>query len=98
MLPFAAAAAVYSRFLGQWFFRDDTAALSAGKNPDFLDFLRVAFSLPYWRPLVDFYFFAMYRLFGTDALPYHLVNAVLHGATASLTALLVRRGGSSPAL
>jgi hypothetical protein len=91
LLPFAAATLVYSRFLSQWFFRDDTAALTAGKNPDFLDFLRAAFSLPYWRPLVDFYFFAMYRLFGTDALPYHLVNVVLHGATATLTVLLIRR-------
>jgi hypothetical protein len=64
LLPFAASVVVYYRFLDQWFFRDDTAWLLAARNPDFLDFLRDAFTLPrgstpYWRPLADLYLFAM---------------------------------------
>ena len=96
LLPFAAAMLVYARFLGQSFFRDDTAWLLAARNPDVLDFLRDAFTLPggstpYWRPLADFYFFAMYRLFFLNALPYHAANVVLHGATATATVLLIRQ-------
>lgn len=96
LLTAAAAALVYSRFLDQWFFRDDIVWLEAGKNPHVLEAIKSSFEFPrgptpFWRPFTDFYFFSMYRLFSLDAFPYHLANLVLHAATASATVMLIRR-------
>ena len=96
LLTVAAASLVYYRFLDQWFFRDDIVWLGAAKNPHVLESIKSAFEFPrgptpYWRPLADFYFFSMYRLFSLDAFPYHLANLVLHAATAAATVMLIRR-------
>jgi hypothetical protein len=96
LLPFVAAILAYGRFLDEWFFRDDFVWLAAAAKPDLSDFVRDAFTLPrgstpYWRPAADFYFFGMYRLFGLNALPYHLINVLLHGVTGSLVVLVVAR-------
>ena len=88
-VPVIAGLALYYRYLGLWFWTDDFLWLEAGKNPSVLDALKEAFAFPrgatpYWRPLVDLYFFAMYRVFGLNAGAYHVANLVLHliaGAT-----------------
>ncbi len=89
------------RFLDQYFFRDDIVWLGAATNDDFINFVKSAFTVPsgqtpYWRPLSDFYFFGMYRVFAADALPYNLANLLLHAGTASATALFIRQVTRSP--
>jgi hypothetical protein len=96
---FGEAFLVYWSFLRDFFVLDDFIWLQAASNPDPVDFFRRAFSFPdsipvdrptpFWRPLGDAYFFAAWRVFGLHPLPYHVVNVLLHGAIASLTAVLV---------
>ncbi len=95
-LPLAAAAVVYGQFLNVWFAADDVDWLQVAANPDFLDFVKGAFTLPdgptgYWRPLIDLYFFSMLRVFHLEATAYHVVSLLVHGATAACTVLIVRR-------
>lgn len=96
LLPLGAATAVYAQFLGHWFLTDDFLWLEAASSDDLSAFIRGAFEFPrgptpYWRPLIDGYFFAMYRVFGLEATAYHVANLLVHGANAALTALIVRR-------
>jgi hypothetical protein len=108
LLPAVAALLVYFPFLNDYFATDDFHWLAAASKPDALDFLKQAFTFPEatefayatpnWRPLVDVYFFVTYRLFGLDPFPYHLVNVLLHGATACLLAVLIAALTSRPAI
>ena len=96
MLPLAAATVVYYPSLSQWFFTDDFLWLEAASNPDLGDFIEGSLSFPrrptpYWRPLIDFYFFSMYRVFQLDAGAYHTANLLLHGTVGALVVLLVHR-------
>jgi hypothetical protein len=78
---------------------DDFIWLQAASHADAAGFFKDAFSFPpgsafdastpFWRPLVDTYFFAGWRVFGLEPLPYHVLNVLLHGAVASLLAVLV---------
>ena len=94
--PFVLAFLVYRDLLGLWFWTDDFVWLEAASNPDLTDSFREAWRLPqgatpYWRPLVDFHFFSMYRIFGLSGAPYHVVNVALHAATAGMLGILVVR-------
>ena len=98
-LLFLTAFALYWPILTDFFALDDYIWLQAASNPNPADFFRRAFSFPagtvfdvstpFWRPAVDAYFFAAWRIFGLDPLPYHITNVALHGAIASLLALLL---------
>jgi hypothetical protein len=95
---FVVAFLVYWPNLTDFFALDDYIWLKAASNPHAGDFLRRAFSFPsatpfqeptpFWRPLVDAYFFASWRAFGLHPLPYHITNVALHGANAALVAVL----------
>lgn len=90
---------IYWPNLTDFFALDDYIWLQAASNPNAADFFRRAFSFPartlfdaptpFWRPLVDAYFFVGWRTFGLDPLPYHVTNVVLHGVIAALIAILV---------
>ena len=95
-IPFALAFFTYRDFLGLWFWTDDFVWLEAAANPSLGDSIReaVAFpqgSTPYWRPLIDFHFFSMYRVFGLSGTPYHVFNVTLHAASAAMLGLLTVR-------
>jgi hypothetical protein len=93
--------AVYGPFLRDHFVLDDFIWLHAARTPDAAQFARDAFGFPaatsfsvptpFWRPLIDGYFFVAWRLFGLNPLPYHMTNVAVHAANAVLLALLVRR-------
>lgn len=93
--------AIYWPILGDFFALDDYIWLHAAKNPDAAVFFRQAFSFPagslidvptpFWRPMVDTYFFVAWRIFGLDPLPYHITNLVLHICVALLAAVFVRQ-------
>jgi len=97
-LPFV----VYAPFLGDFFALDDFIWLHAATHP-WGEALRRAVTFPtripldvptpFWRPLLDVYFLLAWRLFGLDALPYHLVNLTVHALNGVLLALLVVRLG-----
>jgi hypothetical protein len=92
---------LYSPVLHDFFALDDFIWLSQARTPDLGDFLRRAVSFPpagateiytpFWRPLIDVYFFTAWRLFGLDPLPYRVINVALHGVAGVLTALLARQ-------
>ena len=92
--------AVYWPVLDDFFVLDDFIWLQAASNPSADDFFRDAFSFPtgtlfdaptpFWRPLVDTYFYVTWRIFGDEPLPYHLLNLAIHVAVAGLTGLLAR--------
>lgn len=95
-VPLAAGIAVYYRYITSWFFTDDFLWLEAAKNPNFLDSVKEAFTFPrgatpYWRPLVDLYFFSMYRVVGLRASAYHIANLVLHISNGVLLGFLLLR-------
>lgn len=86
-LPLVAIGLVRSYDVGQWFFTDDFLWLKAASNPNLPDFLQGAFEFPrgdtpYWRPMVDLYFFGMWRVFSLNATAYHGLNLILHAAIA----------------
>ena len=96
VIPFALAFLTYRDFLGLWFWTDDFVWLQAAANPSLGESIKEAVALPqgatpYWRPLIDFHFFSMYRVFGLSGAPYHVFNVVLHAATAAMLGLLVVR-------
>ena len=97
----ALALVLYAPVLGDFFALDDFIWLAEARAHDWGAFLRRALSFPpdgtqeihtpFWRPLVDIYFFLAWRLFGLEPLPYRLINVALHGVLGVLTALLTRQ-------
>ena len=97
--------AVYWPYLNDFFALDDYIWLKEASSPSAADYFRRAFSFPtasyfdpqtpFWRPLIDAYFYFGWRVFGLNALPYHIVNVALHVAIATLTAVLVWQLSSS---
>lgn len=97
----AAAVILYAPFLRDFFVLDDFIWLRAAQTPDTAQFFRdatgfpsaTAYSVPtpFWRPLIDAYFFVAWRLFGMNPAPYHIVNVAVHTANAVLLAVLVRQ-------
>lgn len=90
---------VYLPSLDDFFAADDFVFLQAANRHDLSAYLWRAVTFPhaepfdletpFWRPLVDGYFFLWWHLFGFDPLPYHLMNVVLHATVGMLTAVLV---------
>jgi len=100
VVPTVLAIVVYRSIVGLWFWTDDFLWLNAATNPSVIDSAKEALEFPrgatpYWRPLVDFYFFAMYRTAGENATAYHVATLVLHTASAALLGLLAFRITSS---
>jgi hypothetical protein len=94
-LPFL----VYWQNLSDFFMMDDFIWLKAAADHGFFDLMRRETSLsfrldpfdyptPYWRPLVDAYFWLTYRLFGFDPRAYHASAIALHAAVGVLVALI----------
>ena len=98
------ALAGYAPVLGDFFALDDFIWLRATAGPP-LDVLGRALTFPtdtptavetpFWRPLIDLYFLVMQRLWGERALPYHLVNLILHVGVATLLLVVLRQCGRS---
>ena len=88
---FVAVFAVYWSILRTFFALDDFTWLLAAQDPDAAGFMRGAFTenaTPFWRPMVDAYFYAEWRVFGFEATGYHVSNVLIHGMNASLLAIL----------
>lgn len=88
---FVAVFAVYWSVLRSFFALDDFTWLLAAQDPDAAGFMRGAFTenaTPFWRPLVDAYFYAEWRVFGFEPTGYHVSNVLIHGMNASLLAIL----------
>ncbi len=91
---------VYRPHLTDFFALDDFIWLNAAQSPNALRFFKRAFSFPtgsqfdpatpFWRPLVNSYFYAAWRMFGTDPFPYHVLNLLIHSANAVLVGIVVR--------
>jgi len=96
---FVAAFVLYWPSLDDFFALDDFIWIKEATNPSATDYFRRAFTFPpagyfepqtpFWRPLIDVYFYAAWRVFGEEPVAYHVVNVVLHGAIATLLATLV---------
>jgi len=92
------ALAIYWTVLPTFFALDDYIWLQSASNPELGSYLYGAFSFPegslfdaptpFWRPLIDVYFYVAWRVFGDDPLPYHLVNLSLHVVVAAGTGLV----------
>ncbi len=105
LLLFVAAFALYWPVLTDFFALDDFIWLQAASHPNVAGVFKDAFSFPhgtpfdrptpFWRPLVDLYFAAAWRVFGLEPLPYHVMNVMLHGGVACLLAVLVGQLGVS---
>ena len=90
---------VYWPILNDYFALDDFIWLHAASNPDTSDLFRDAFvstpvtpfdyPTPFWRPVIDLYFFVMWRSFGLNPLPYHVASVAIHAANGLLIAVLV---------
>jgi hypothetical protein len=90
---------VYLPSLGDFFAADDFVFLQAADRHGFGEYARRAITFPhaepfdletpFWRPLVDAYFFAWWHLFGLNPLPYHAANVALHAVAGLLVATLV---------
>ena len=92
---------VYWPYLGDFFALDDFIWLHAASTHDAGRFFRDAFGFPdatpfgaptpFWRPLIDAYFYLARRLYGLEPMPYHVTNVALHAINAVLLAVLARR-------
>ena len=87
---------VYQSFLGLWFWTDDFLWLRTAAESDANVAVREAFAYPrgaspYWRPLVDLYFFAMYNVFSLNATVYHVATLTIHVVAGMLLGLLALR-------
>jgi protein O-mannosyl-transferase len=77
---------IYSNAVGHDFVFDDIQAII--ENPkitgvhDWMGILRLLFEP--WRPLLQFYDAIMYRFFGANPVPFHLVNILIHAVNAGL--------------
>ena len=93
---FGLSLAVYWPILDGFFAIDDFIWLRAAQNADVPATVRRAFTFPtdtpferptpFWRPLIDLYFIAGWRVFGEHATAWHVSNLVLNAANASLLA------------
>jgi hypothetical protein len=91
---------VYWPVIDDYFVWDDFFFLRAVRINDFWHTAQEAFTFPeprpfdevtlFWRPLLDFYFFASKPL-GIHPQPYHILNIVLHGLAGMLAILLLYR-------
>lgn len=96
---FVAAFVLYWPSLDDFFALDDFIWLKEASSPSAADYFRRAFTFPpasyfepqtpFWRPLIDAYFYVAWRVFGEEPVAYHVVNVALHGAIATLLAALV---------
>ena len=96
VVPAVLAIVVYRSIVGLWFWTDDFLWLRAATNPSLFDNVKESFTFPrgatpYWRPLVDLYFFGMYRTVGLNATAFHIGTLVLHTASAAVLGLLAFR-------
>ena len=92
--------AVYWPVLDDFFALDDFIWLQSASNPSPGDYFKDAFSFPlgtlfdaptpFWRPLVDTYFFVAWRTWEDNPVPYHAVNLGLHLVTAALVGVLAK--------
>lgn len=92
---------MYRPFLDDYFALDDFIWLHAASGTDAGQFVLDALGFPdptpysvptpFWRPLIDGYFFVAWRLWGSNPTPYHIANIATHGANAVLLAVLVRQ-------
>ncbi len=95
---FGLSLAVYWPVVDGFFVWDDFTWLRAAQNADVPATVRRAFTFPaatpfqrptpFWRPLIDLYFIAGWRVFGEHAAAWHVSNLVLHAANAALLAAL----------
>ncbi|MEX0786987.1 MAG: hypothetical protein WD939_10145 [Dehalococcoidia bacterium] len=95
-VPVLLAIAVYQQFAGLWFWTDDFLWLSVAADLGFGEAVKEAFEYPrgaspYWRPLVDLYFYGMYRAFGLSGTPFHVVTLAFHTGAGILLGLLAFR-------
>lgn len=95
-VPIVLALLVYWDFLGVWFWTDDFLWLEAAANPNLSEAFGDAFTYPrgatpYWRPLIDLYFYGMYETFALNATAYHVATLGVHVATAVLLGFFALR-------
>ena len=96
LVPLVLGVLVYQSFLGLWFWTDDFIWLRTAAESDANVAFKEAFTYPrgaspFWRPLVDLYFFTMYELFPLNATMYHIATLAIHVATGTLLGLLALR-------
>jgi hypothetical protein len=83
---------VHRRALGAYFSPDDLISFERVRG------LLPPHPLPFWRLLSGPVYFALaLRVFGTNPVPYHLLNWLLHGLNVALLFGLARRWGASTA-
>lgn len=79
--------------LHYYFFGDDFLVLGDIQTRSFPHYMRDVITLrdltPNWRPLTMLVYWAEFKLFGFDALPWRIVNLSLHTATVLVLYLLV---------
>jgi hypothetical protein len=81
---------VHRRSLGTFFSPDDLGSIARARG------LIPPHPVPFWRFLAGPGYFAFaLRAFGTDPLPYHVVNWLLHALDVALLFLLARRWSGS---
>ncbi len=96
IVPAVLGVLVYQSLLGLWFWTDDFLWLRTAAESDASVAVKEAFAYPrgaspYWRPLVDLYFFTMYEVFSLNATVYHVATLAIHVAAGMLLGLLALR-------
>lgn len=97
-----AGAAVYAPALPSGFVADDYIYLDAVRSLSFPRYLHISLipnvrdpalvlAESFWRPLFFLAFQPLERLFGANAMPYHLLNVIIHLAATVLVWLLARK-------
>jgi hypothetical protein len=96
---------VYWPIIDDYFVWDDFFFLRAVRINNFWHMTQEAFTFPepkpfdevtlFWRPLIDFYFYAAKPL-GLHPQPFHLTNLFLHGLVGALSVVFVYRLTRSP--
>ncbi|MDQ3098559.1 MAG: hypothetical protein M3Q44_02325 [bacterium] len=71
---------LFGNTLHYYFVSDDFIWLYNAKNDTYEDLLRYAIDAQgfFYRPFTETYFYFMWRWFGADPYPYHVVNILLH--------------------
>ena len=89
-----AVAFIYAPAAGAYFFNDDLQWLQGAYRFEFARILNLDNYNHFYRPIVETYFFAGYRLFGCDARAFHLASIALHllviGAIFGLSLAMTR--------
>lgn len=91
----AAVALIYARATAAYFFDDDFHWLAGAPSFSVAGFFDLSRYNHFYRPVIETYFFAGWKLFGCNPFPFHLASIVIHLMTTAAVFVLAKTASRS---